>query len=224
MPEIRIIDTSDGSQSLYLKDMNETYHSTHGALTESQYVFIEKGLKFWLQHCQKTKAKILEVGFGTGLNALLSLAFSKLNKTINIDYHTLEPYPLPESVYSQLKYAELIDSVGTEELMDLHQLAADEQKDYGHFKFTKYHLLVQSFSGEAFDLVFFDAFAPSKQKEIWHLDIFQSLYSQMNQNGILVTYCAQGQFKRDLKSAGFQVETLDGPPGKKEMVRGIKKV
>ena len=224
MSEIRIIETSDGSQSLFLKDMNETYHSTHGALTESQYVFIEKGLQFWFDSNKQDSLKILEVGFGTGLNALLTLAFVKSHEKVEIDYQTLEPYPLPQSVYSKLKYAELIDSADTATLIEMHQSPFGEQLDYEHFTFKKHKEQVQDFEGEGFDLIYFDAFAPSKQKEVWDLKIFQSLFSQLNQNGVLVTYCAQGQFKRDLVTAGFDIETLDGPPGKKEMVRGVKRV
>lgn len=220
--DIRIIETSDGSQSLFIKSLNETYHSTHGALNESQYVFLEKGLSFWVNQSNKRNIKILEVGFGTGLNALLTWAYAKKNPDVDINYITLEPFPLDDSIYSNLRYAELIDGMDHNELIRLHGVPFDGVERMENFSFSKRKLGVRDYKDEALDLIYFDAFAPSKQAEMWDIDIFKSLYHLLNTGGALVTYCAQGQFKRNIVEVGFHLETLQGPPGKKEMVRAIK--
>lgn len=222
MSEIKIIETSDGSQSLFLKEMNETYHSTHGALTESQYVFLEKGLTFWRSQSDKKSLRILEVGFGTGLNALLTLAYARAHPELQIDFHSLEPFPLTDDIFRKLNYADLVQNVETKELQQMHESPFDEGLQMDNFSLTKHKDQVQAYEGADFDLIYFDAFAPSKQKDVWQVSVFQSLYRQLNEGGVLVTYCAQGQFKRDLVASGFALETLQGPPGKKEMVRGQK--
>ncbi len=220
--DIRIIETSDGSQSLFIKSLNETYHSTHGALNESQYVFLEKGVSFWFERSGKQVIKILEVGFGTGLNALLTWSFARQNPHLRINYLTLEPFPLEPSIYLNLNYADLIEGVDSNDLKSLHELPFDSVQKEESFTFSKSHLGVRECKEADLDVIYFDAFAPSKQAEMWDLEIFESLYALLNKGGVLVTYCAQGQFKRNLIAAGFQIETLQGPPGKKEMVRAIK--
>ena len=221
---IRIIETSDGSQSLYNSVLRETYHSTHGALTESKYVFIQMGLEY-LRGSYLKDISILEVGLGTGLNALLSIQFARQHKQVNIDYHTLEPYPLKEEIVKNLRYQNLLHY--PEAALDfdmIHQSIWDEPYTISeNFIFTRYQQKIQDLSIEKqFDLVFYDAFAPNKQAEVWGKRIFSKLHRQMKTGAILVTYCAKGQFKRDLAGVGFIVETLDGPPGKKEMVRAVK--
>lgn len=225
--EVQIIETEDGSHSLYVPSLNETYHSFHGAIRESRHVFIKQGLEHWLFQNEKNRASILEIGFGTGLNALLAIEIALLKK-VNIFYHTLEPYPLEDKVVKLLNYPALMQNESLQEYFSLlHTSAWNEPIALDpFFTIQKQLSKLEEFNTEAhkFDVVFFDAFAPNKQAELWTYEMLEKVYNLMAPNGILVTYCAKGQLKRDLKSIGFEVETLPGPPGKKEMVRGGKKL
>lgn len=218
--EIKIITSGDGSHTLFLPHLNETYHSNHGALAESLYVFIEKGLLHIAE--KENSITILEVGLGTGLNALLTqLATSENN--IVADYHTLEPFPLPKEVYQNLNYSEITGSK-KEDLVKIHESEWNlkTQLQPGFF-FTRYKTTLQEFqTNTEFNLIYFDAFAPNKQPEVWSQENLRKCFELLVSGGVLVTYCAQGQFKRDLKAAGFIVENLPGPPGKKEMTRAVK--
>lgn len=219
--EIKIITSGDGSHTLFLPHLNETYHSHHGALAESIHVFIEKGLSFIAEG--KNAVHILEIGLGTGLNALLTLNAAKTNQ-INVSYTSLEPFPLPEEIYLQLNYAELISGSLKEDLLQIHKAEWENIHElHNNFHFCKHKKTLQNFETETkFDLIYFDAFAPNKQPEVWSIDNMKKCYQLLLQGGALVTYCAQGQFRRDLKAAGFVIESLPGPPGKKEMTRGLK--
>ena len=222
---IEIFETKDGSHSLLVPEINETYHSTHGALTESKYVFIQQGLDYYISKNDFSEINILEIGFGTGLNALLtSLAAEKGNTRIN--YYSLEINPIDSSITSKLNYHELIDDENAALVFDnLHAAKWNELvRINDNFYLEKIEQQLQRYSGEKdqFDLVYFDAFAPSRQPEMWELSLFENLYERIKPEGVLVTYCAQGQFKRDLKSCGFEVERLPGPPGKAEMTRALK--
>lgn len=222
MSPIIIIETGDGSQSLYNEELNETYHSTHGALTESEHIFIKHGLDY-LKNSGREHINILEVGFGTGLNALLTQGYAKDFPELSVDYVTLEPFPLKEELIAELKYHELIsDRVTKHDFLRLHACEWDKEHALNaNFTFTKHQTTLQEFRPNTrFDLVFYDAFAPSKQAEMWDLELLRKLVAMMCPGAVLVTYCARGQFKRDLAALGFVVETLPGPPGKKEMVRG----
>ncbi len=219
---IEIFTTSDGSHSLLNTDLNETYHSTHGAVRESIYVFISKGFDLIVDRDHPKEIHVLEVGFGTGLNALLTLQKS-LNTSIKIFYTTIEAFPLTEEVWSKLNYT---DTLGSREYFEkLHNAPWSQwQEVTPNFHLFKVNGQLQHalFPEKEHDLIYFDAFAPSKQPEMWELDILKKVTDLMKSNGVFVTYCAKGQLKRDLKTLGLQVETLEGPPGKKEMVRGIK--
>ncbi len=219
---IEIITTSDGSHSLLNTALNETYHSKHGALQESVHVFIKEGLDYFLQGKSQKNISILEIGFGTGLNALLTLQRA-LELPNNIYYTSLETFPVPEEIWSRLNY---IDSVGLKEKFNqLHEAAWNEEVSItSNFNLRKLKTSLQqiNFFSE-FDLIYFDAFAPNKQPEMWEIEVLQKVVDAMRTNGVFVTYCAKGQLKRDLKSLGLEVETLPGPPGKKEMVRAVKK-
>ncbi len=222
--EIRIIDTGDGSQSLYNPFLRETYHSTHGALTESQHVFIQMGLAYLLEKEVK-ELSVLEVGLGTGLNALLSVLYAREHSQISLDYHTLEPFPLSDRIISELKYPAMLNyDHALKDFELIHTVAWGETTHFtDNFSFTRYIKKVENLDlDNEFNMVFYDAFAPSKQAEVWEKSVFGTVYDHMSDNGVLVTYCAKGQFKRDLSDLGFFVETLDGPPGKKEMVRATK--
>ena len=221
---IRLITTSDGSHSLYNPQLKETYHSTHGALTESLHVFIKEGLELLVQEGCK-QISILEVGFGTGLNALLVWDFALKHSDVQIHYETLEPFPLDQQLYQLLNYTTLFEShVSAEQFQSLHTAAwAEPQSLNENFTFVKHKTSLKDFRSEyKFNLVFYDAFAPSKQAEMWDVEALGCTYSMMDEKAVLVTYCAQGQFKRNLAGLGLQVETRDGPPGKKEMVRARK--
>ncbi|SHK57250.1 tRNA U34 5-methylaminomethyl-2-thiouridine-forming methyltransferase MnmC [Reichenbachiella agariperforans] len=227
MPKVEIFETKDGSHSLLLPEMNETYHSTHGAITEAQYVFLEKGLAHYRERNPDQQViRVLEIGFGTGLNAWLTAL--ETNKSMeSLVYTSLEKYPLAKEVTDQLNYVgQLGDENGQEVFDRVHAVAWNEQQKITElFSLIKVETDVFQFEVEeaVYDLIFFDAFAPSKQPEMWSPEVLAKMYQGLAQNGVLVTYCAQGQFKRDIKSAGFEIEELPGPPGKKEMTRATKR-
>jgi tRNA U34 5-methylaminomethyl-2-thiouridine-forming methyltransferase MnmC len=221
--KIEIIKTEDGSHSLYIPDMKETYHSTHGALRESEYVFIKNGLDLIET---SNEINILEVGFGTGLNTFLTFLESE-KKALKIYYQTIEPYPLEEDIFSALNYPDIIAPDKSRYFYDFHKAPFGEKVQFSkEFVFQKHFQKLEDLQlkPDQLDLVYFDAFAPSKQPELWSLENFEKVFGWMKNEGVIVSYCASGQFKRNLKSAGFFVETLPGPPGKKEMTRGKKKL
>lgn len=222
---IKIITTEDGSHSLYNASLNETYHSFHGAVQESKHVFIKSGLEYLLEK-GKTEISIFEVGFGTGLNALLTAAWAQKNE-VYIDYDTIEAFPISKEQASQLNYSSLIQGENIQDWFHLlHEKSWDEHHKLNNFfSFRKIHQSLKEYAlgRDKYDVIFFDAFAPNKQSDMWELDILTKIYQSMKIDGAFVTYCAQGQLKRNLKSINMEVETLLGPPGKKEMVRGLKK-
>ncbi len=221
MSPLKIIKTEDGSHSLYNQELNETYHSFHGAVNESNHVFIKMGLEHWTAN-NKGPCRILEVGMGTGLNVFMSAIWAIQNKVV-LDVTTLEAFPLDPKTIASLNYTE---KLGFAEVFDkIHQSPWGQPVVLNNcFTLHKIQDQIQNFKSTAFyDLVFFDAFAPNKQPEMWTIEILQMLADTMNENGVFVTYCAKGQLKRDLKSVGLEVTTLPGPPGKKEMVRACKK-
>jgi tRNA U34 5-methylaminomethyl-2-thiouridine-forming methyltransferase MnmC len=211
--------TEDGSHTLYLKDLDETYHSKHGAIQEAMHVFIDAGLN----NCIQSKLNILEIGFGTGLNAFLTLKESK-NRTVN--FTSLEAYPLPQEIVAQLNYtSELkLNSVGIEQFKKMHLVEwGNYQEITPNFKLNKIKVQLDQYKSiEKFDLIYFDAFGPRVQPEMWGKEIFENMYDVLSENGVLVTYCAKGSVKRTLKEVGFRVEPLPGPPGKREMTRAKK--
>jgi tRNA U34 5-methylaminomethyl-2-thiouridine-forming methyltransferase MnmC len=222
MSDVKIILTADGSHSLLNTTLNETYHSVHGAVQESNHVFIKNGLEFFCHRSTPALIDIFEMGFGTGLNAWLTAKYgTQVNRHIN--YTSLELFPLPEEIWRQLNYAGRDDS---RLLFDqLHQAPWTKktliQPNFSLHKINA-ALTDVSFEDASFDLVYFDAFAPSKQPDLWHFSVLEKIVLTLRSGGIFVTYCAKGQLKRDLKSIGLSVETLPGPPGKKEMVRALK--
>jgi tRNA U34 5-methylaminomethyl-2-thiouridine-forming methyltransferase MnmC len=217
-----IIVTKDGSHSLLNTDLNETYHSVHGALNESVHVFIKQGLEHFLASAATPEVKILEIGFGTGLNALLSLRFSG-QADVNIEYTSLEAFPLDKNIWSRLNYADTLSL--QEDFNRLHRAPWGERTNISEkFVLVKQQTTLQQIAlpESMYDVIYFDAFAPNKQPEMWTLEMLDKVAQAMKPCAVFVTYCAKGQLKRDLKSIGLIVETLPGPPGKKEMVRARK--
>lgn len=220
--ERKIITTADGSHSIFIPSMDENYHSVHGAIGESMHVFINAGL----HQCKLQHLRIFEVGFGTGLNALLTLIeASKIN--ISVHYTGIEKYPLTSEEYIKLNYPDILGEEFKESFIKMHtcEWNKDEEinknfilrkikSDLTHYEFNEYCI---------FDLVYFDAFAPNKQPDLWNTDIYRKIYNNCSEDAILVTYCAKGIVRRELVSAGFTAERLPGPPGKFEMLRAIKR-
>ena len=220
----KLIETGDGSSTLYIEELNETFHSLHGALRESTHVFIEAGLKPVL--AEQQPVHVLEIGFGTGLNALLTLEVA-LKSAASIHFTTLEPFPLPADVVKQLNYSRLFPEATAAFWEKIHFSAWDEPIALlPNFTLHKLKTRLEDYPAPAdhFDVVYYDAFAPSKQSEMWSLENLEKTVQAMKPGALLVTYCASGQFKRNLKALHLEVETLPGPPGKKEMVRGRKLV
>jgi tRNA U34 5-methylaminomethyl-2-thiouridine-forming methyltransferase MnmC len=216
--EIRV--TGDGSKTIFLPELNETYHSSNGAVQESRHIFIENGLDL----VEKQGAiRILEVGFGTGLNALMSASWAEVNNQ-RIHYIGIEAFPLRPELCFQLDYPRHIGQ-NSEKIYDA-LIRCDWEMDNQlttHFSIQKREVKIQDFAAvENVDLIYFDAFGPRVQAEMWDITILEKMFQSLNAGGALVTYCAQGQFKRDLKSVGFILESLPGPPGKREMTRSTK--
>ena len=214
----KLVITNDGSHSIFNPEINETYHSKHGAIVEAEYVFIKNGLLAE----NKKKFNILEVGFGTGLNALLTLQKSQ-QKEIDINYHGIELYPVPKESYSQLNFTELIGEKNSK-LLQLHECEWEKEHVINNFfKLTKNEITLENYSSKTkFDIIYFDAFSPEKQQELWTTEVFQNMYNLLNKDGFLVTYCAKGSVKRTMKAVGFEIIVLDGPPGKRQMTRANK--
>jgi tRNA U34 5-methylaminomethyl-2-thiouridine-forming methyltransferase MnmC len=215
--ELRL--TSDGSPTLYVPELDETYHSMHGSVQEARHVFIENGLRFVA--AESKQVNILEVGFGTGLNALLTAQYAKEN-ALSVHYIGLEAYPVEEEIWKEINYVNEPDaSAFYFKMMELP--FGETNVCHPNFTLNKIASRIQEWvSSEKFDLIYYDAFGPKAQPEMWALAIFEKLYALLNPGGAIVTYCAQGQFKRHLKSLGMRVEALSGPPGKREMTRGVK--
>ena len=212
-----LIITADGSHSLFVPELNEHYHSTNGAMQESMHIYIDAGFKY----CNKKDINILEIGFGTGLNALLTYIESK-NINTNVYYHSIELYPVDIDMAINLNYSSLLN-ISNDIFNTLHKCEWNiDVAISNNFKIHKENADILNVQyNNMYDLVYFDAFAPSKQSEVWNKEIFQRIYNAMNNKGILVTYSTSGNFKRDLKEIGFNIELLPGPTGKRHILRAI---
>ncbi|GAB1445965.1 MAG: tRNA (5-methylaminomethyl-2-thiouridine)(34)-methyltransferase MnmD [Cyclobacteriaceae bacterium] len=219
---LQLINTSDGSHTIKNLELNETYHSTHGALQESNHVYIQQGLHYFINQFQPKSANILEVGFGTGLNALLTMIDKKANG-IEIIYHTVEAFPLSDDMVKQLNYPDHLPQINAaSSFLELHKAAWDEEvKLNANFALHKMLTDIRSLElkEDFYDVVYFDAFAPKIQPAMWTKSVLANVIRAMRKGGVMVTYCANGQFKRDLKDLGMLVEEVPGPPGKRVMVR-----
>lgn len=213
--------TDDGSHTIYLPELDEHYHSTHGAIQESVHIYISQGL---LQ-TSCNPISILEIGFGTGLNAYLTYCYAqKMN--ISVDYCCLEKYPLIESEFSQLNYPKSVFPENAEIFEQMHRAGWELiQKISPSFRLQKLHTDLLTYQFEAtpiYDLVYYDAFAPGKQPEMWTEEVLQKVAASVKVGGIITTYCAKGTVRRAFSAAGFQMERIPGPIGKKEILRGKK--
>ncbi|MEQ8362449.1 MAG: tRNA (5-methylaminomethyl-2-thiouridine)(34)-methyltransferase MnmD [Cyclobacteriaceae bacterium] len=222
---LQVIKTSDGSHTIKHLGLNETYHSTHGAIQESNHIYIEQGLHYFIDRFKVESIKILEVGFGAGLNALLTM-LDERTLGVKKTYHTVEAFPLPDDIIKQLNYPDhLTNSSAVQGFLELHAAAWDEEvKINNDFTIRKIHADISSVRLEEdfYDLVYFDAFAPKIQPEIWAKSVLATVIRVMKNNGAIVTYCASGQFKRDLKELNMAIEEVPGPPGKRVMVRSYR--
>jgi len=211
--------TRDGSKTILNKALNATYHSRFGAVQESQHIFIQNGLRYAEKTFGNT-LNVLEIGFGTGLNALLTLR-ETLKSDLRVNYYTFEKFPISEDLYRRLEYAD----PGEESMfIQLHESRWDEEiRLTNQFVITKYNSdATDSDFPENIHVIYFDAFAPSADPGLWAPLIFTRLHQCLTLHGGLVTFCAKGEVKRMLKEIGFRIETLAGPPGKREMIRAVK--
>lgn len=221
VPQNELLDTQDGSHTLISKRFGVSYHSKYGAIKESEHVFIDAGLKARMVK-DKAPIAILEYGFGTGLNAYLAYLCAQQHQRV-IHYTGIEAYPISLELATTLNYPQQLEKAETD-FLEFHEVEWEKEHALGSF-FTFRKILGkiedQGFKTE-FDVLFFDAFAPTAQPELWEVQLLQKAYQALKPGGIFVTYCAKGVVKRTLKSIGFKVESLPGPPGKREMTRGIK--
>jgi len=221
-PEYKIINTDDNSHTIQINNSSVTFHSTKGAIQESNHVFITTGLKWYAKKFpDNTNIRIFEVGFGTGLNALLTAIFAK-NFVLNIDYQSIDLFPLSKEVYNKLNFAQIL---AEEKLYSKIMTATwdEEIQITDLFKLLKINTDFQSFiPRDSFDIVYFDAFAPEDQPELWTEKVFEKVFHFLNKDGVLVTYCSKSIIQKRLKYVGFSLEKLQGPPGKREIIRAIK--
>lgn len=214
----KIITTSDGSKTIQIEEWNEQYHSVHGAIQEAYHVFINMGLSLF----SNQQVNILEIGFGTGLNALITILESQ-KKQLTIFYEGVEAFPVLMEEIRQLNYTEQLQA--QQELFEqLHSCDWEVPCNLTpNFVLTKRQQRIEEINDKArFDLIYFDAFGARVQPELWTVEVFEKMYFALKGKGILVTYAAKGSVRRALQEAGFEVERLPGPPGKREMLRAQK--
>lgn len=220
----KIITTGDGSTTIHLEEWNEQYHSTHGAIQETIHVFIKTGLHYIQNTFNPDQIHILEIGFGTGLNAFITYLEAQ-KQLLSIKYHGVEAYPVASAEITQLNYiSELKAENDRNTFSKMH--ACDWEQEISlseNFQLTKRQQFFKEIEDVAqFNLIYFDAFGARVQPELWTVAIFQKMYDALKNNGVLVTYSAKGSVRRAMQEVGFKVERLPGPPGKREMLRATK--
>jgi len=231
-PQIQF--TADGSHTLYIPEIEEHYHSVNGAIQESLHVYIEAGLNHYsrlnsfethrhIGHIDIHSINVLEFGFGTGLNAFLTIVEAE-KRNLKINYTTIEKYPLPAAITNQLNYTKGFPEKFQSYFDKIHSCEWENfVKISDNFQIKKVQANFSDFQFEDnHDVIFYDAFAPDKQQEVWSQKIFDKIFQHTNPEGILTTYCAKGNIRRMIQSAGFFVERISGPPGKREMLRARK--
>ncbi|AOW20512.1 tRNA (5-methylaminomethyl-2-thiouridine)(34)-methyltransferase MnmD [Urechidicola croceus] len=215
-----IITTADGSTTIHLPEWNEQYHSKHGAIQEAYHVFIKSGLNLF----KNRKISILEVGFGTGLNCFITFLEAQKSK-LKIEYYGIEAYPISEKEIESLNYVDQLNVLEFEDVFqEIHHNEWEvKNKISSEFTLTKREQFFNEIVDEnKFNLIYFDAFGARVQPELWTVEIFQKMYNSLKAKGVLVTYSAKGSVRRAMLEVGFKVEKLEGPPGKREMLRAIK--
>lgn len=222
--ELKLETTQDGANTFYLPHLDEHYHSTRGAIDEALHVFINSGLR----HHPKEQINIFEVGFGTGLNAYLTFLETQKNKNLFINYSAIELYPLNKQQVELLNYPQLLDPKAAKYFYKIHEAKWNESVSISpsfSLKKTQGDLTKDSttIGLEKFDVVYFDAFGPDKQPEMWCNNIFEKIKLAAKANCIIVTYSAKGSVRRLMQSIGLEVERIPGPPGKREMLRATKR-
>lgn len=219
------INTADGSKTLYHEKVGEHYHSKHGALGESKHVFLESGLKFWLDLHQKTNVSVLEIGFGTGLNFLVAADYCT-RSGVTFQYKGVETDPLSQGLIASSGYQDYVDSDIWVCFLKTYAQALTESVRLNEV--VQYGIGVQPImeysTKERFDVVFFDAFAEIHQPEMWTPETLAHVASLMKPDGVFVTYAITGNLKRAMKALGFEIEKAPGAPGKREMLRAIKRI
>ena len=216
---VEIIETKDGSHTLFSPQFDEIYHSRNGAIAESQHIFIRNGL----DACHKAEINVFELGFGTGLNAFLSWIYAEA-KEMKINYHSIELYPVSPEIISMINYPDILGN--RDRFQQLHDAKWDETEilsPYFSLHKAKTSVLDLLFPASTFDVIFFDAFSPEKQPDMWTTDVFIKMFEILSPNGILVTYCSKSYVRRNMQQVGFEVTKLPGPAGKRDMVRATKK-
>lgn len=214
--------TGDGSKTIHIPAWNEQYHSKHGAINEALHVFIQAGLQYFIETSKTKEIEILEIGFGTGLNAFLTQLFSEKEQR-KIDYTGIEAYPVLFSEIEKLNYPKLLESPKTI-FEKLHQVPWEKSiqiSDYFALKKRK-QFFSEIEETAAYNLIYFDAFGARVQPELWTEIIFEKMFRALMTDGILVTYAAKGSVRRAMEAVGFKVERLPGPPGKREMLRAVR--
>lgn len=215
-----VVHTADGSTSIHLPELNESYHSKHGAIQEAQHVFIKNGLDLF----QNQTISILEIGFGTGLNAFITLLESP-KRQLTIQYTGVEAYPITLTEVQAMNYVAELHAQDQAHVFDEMHSCAWEKRIFlsPTFSVCKRQQRIQDIADEGiFNLIYFDAFGYRVQPELWSDEIFRKMYAALKPNGVLVTYAATGAVRRSMLAAGFSVEKLAGPPGKREMLRATK--
>ncbi|MCB2208837.1 MAG: tRNA (5-methylaminomethyl-2-thiouridine)(34)-methyltransferase MnmD [Bacteroidetes bacterium] len=216
----RILTTDDGSHTLFNEHIGESYHSTFGAIQESAHIFIQGALDGFRD--KQSHISILEIGFGTGLNALLTLLWAeKLDQ--QIQYHGLEAFPISEELAGSLNYHKIL-KIDQQLFLKFHQPFYQPYSIKGRFTLEKEIIMLEKavFTIEKYDVVYFDAFSPEVQPGLWTKDIFSKLFKSLKKGGVMTTYSCKGIVKRALKESGFRIEKLPGPPGKREFLRAFR--
>ncbi len=217
-----IVKTADGSSSVFLEGMDVHYHSIHGAVQESQHVFIDMGLKPTM--ARTNDVRIFEMGFGTGLNAFMSFLAAD---NCRIHYTTVEAFPLEQALFSKLDFLDALSLKADHQQLFLKMHQASWNMDFAlseAFTMRKIDQKLEELTlpDNNFDIIYYDAFAPTAQAELWTVEVFAKLFRSLAPNGILTTYCAKGAVRRAMQEVGFTVERLAGPPRKREMLRAVK--
>lgn len=222
--ERKIIKTGDGSTTIQLSEWDEQYHSKHGAIQEAKHVFIKMGLDYWLDNFNENKLAILEIGFGTGLNAFITFLEAEKHQ-LSINYTGVEAYPVAKNEVDALNYLKLLSAENNAPIFQkMHETPWNSlEKISKNFNLIKQQKRFEEIDDIAkYDLVYFDAFGARVQPELWTEEIFAAMYRAMRKEAVLVTYAAKGSVRRALQKTGFTVERLEGPPGKREMLRALK--